>query len=107
MRDYPGPNLYLTAYHAATVDRLRLMIRRAFVWPDECDDIFMAARALGVHPADFLIDHPLADLYWTLRHTANHTANGDCVIDLSDEHCRLLNEAINRLEDGTSDGRAY
>ncbi len=103
MWDYTGSNVYLAAYQAATADRLRLMIRRAFVWPDECDDILLAARTLGVHPADPLVDHPLSDLYWMLR----HSANGDCVIDLSDEHCRLLNEAINRLEDGTSDGRAY
>ncbi len=77
------------------MDRLRLIVARKAVWPDERDDVLMAAQALGVDPADSDVDHPLADLYRVLHLSA--VSNG--MLYLSREHCRLLLEATNRLEE--------
>jgi hypothetical protein len=83
-------------YRAAVVDRLRLIIARRAVWPDERGDVLAAARALGVDPADPEVGHPLAGVYRALR----QAAAGHGVLYLNHEHCQLLNDAIAELEKG-------
>ena len=82
-----------TARTAATIDWLRLIIRRECAWLDERDNILTAAKALGIDPAHPDVNHPLADLYRALHLSVAN--NG--VIYLSREHCRLLPKTIHRL----------
>ncbi len=86
------------AVKATATQQLRRIVQRQDVWPEDCGALQVAARALGVDPADPLEDHPLAVLCQVLC----PAEAGAVVLLLGREQCALLTEATNRLDVGAS-----
>lgn len=61
------------ALKAAVLDRLHLINKHSWAWPDERDDIVLALQVfslVSLGPADSEVDHPLVDLYRALHFPA-------------------------------------